>query len=145
MGHTITRNKPQSEKLKEAIKTNEAPSPITAKRGAQVTAVTHEKVHRIDSDQGLTEEMIEGLTGSSASSIHSKKKKEALSDWITAANCAERHNVDVLKQHEDSMRALTAMQTARNELRSLSKLRHRRSSRSKDSRGGGSLDTDLHA
>ncbi|KAG5478357.1 hypothetical protein CUR178_05072 [Leishmania enriettii] len=142
MGHTVSRNKSQAEKVAAAMNTNEASSPIMTESGAKMGAAAQEKLRRLDSEQCLTEEMIEGLTRSSTSSTRSKaKKKDALKDWIAAANYVVEHDMDALKRHEDSMHALVAMQKAKHELRGFSKLDHCSSSRSKDSKRKGTLDT----
>ncbi|CAG9574717.1 hypothetical protein LMJF_24_2150 [Leishmania major strain Friedlin] len=111
MGHAVSRKTPQAKKLEAKMSIDEAPLPIAAERGAPVAATAHEKQRGPDSQEGLTEEMIEGLTRSSVGSTHSKAK-DAVNDWITTANYFVKYNTDALEQHEESMRTLAALQAA---------------------------------
>ncbi|AYU79306.1 hypothetical protein, unknown function [Leishmania donovani] len=133
MGHAVSRKTSLAKKLETTMRINEAPLPIASERGAPVAAAAHEKQCGDDSQEGLTEEMIEGLTRSSVGSTHSKAK-DTVNDWITVANYFVKHNTDALKQHEESMRTLAAMQAAQHNLRSFSKPNLNAPSRSKDSR-----------
>ncbi|CBZ27548.1 hypothetical protein, unknown function [Leishmania mexicana MHOM/GT/2001/U1103] len=139
MGHAVSRKTSQARKREARMNTNEAPLLITAERGAPVATAAHEKQREVDSQEGLTEEMIEGLTRSSVGSTHSKAK-DTVKDWITAANYFAKHNTDALNQHEESMRALATMQTAKHELRSFRKPDLRASSRPNDLRNHVAID-----
>ncbi|KAG5477873.1 hypothetical protein LSCM1_05175 [Leishmania martiniquensis] len=141
MGHSISRSRSPTKAVAPMNKANEVASPIMTKNDTQMDAAAHEKLRRLDSEQCLTEEMIEGLTRSSTGSVQSKaKKKDAINDWIATTNYVVEPNMDALKQHEDSMRALNAMQTAKHELRCLSNPDLCSSSKSKGSKRKGALD-----
>ncbi|KAK7197023.1 hypothetical protein NESM_000646100 [Novymonas esmeraldas] len=137
MGHVVSRNKRRGEKVGTSALTSNVPTPTTAKSTTQTTtamAAAHEKLRRIDSEHGLTEEMMEGLTRSSAGSANAKAKKNTLSDWVAAANYMVTSDMDALRRHGDSMRTLAALQVAKREPRTFNKSDRRGSSRSRNSK-----------
>ncbi|GET89069.1 hypothetical protein, unknown function [Leishmania tarentolae] len=117
MGHAVSRKKSQEKKPGTVVGAGESPPPITTAKGAPVVASVHEKQLRVDSQEGLTEEMIEGLTRSSVGSSHSKAK-DTVKEWIVSANEFVKQSTDALKLHEESMRLLVAQQVKREQHRS---------------------------
>lgn len=126
MGHGASRGKPGAVKP-EPVTGSVAPSPMTIKSERRSSTAEH-KLRRDDSQQGLTEEMIEELTRSSMGSVYSKnKKKSSLDGWIAGANYIVKPEQDALKLHAESMRTLAALQTAKRRPRPVSSQADRRS------------------
>ncbi|KAG5503558.1 hypothetical protein JKF63_05698 [Porcisia hertigi] len=138
MGHAISRKNPRGRRVGVTTHAVQAVSPIHKMGDAEMNVGVENELQRVDSSHGLTQEMIEELA-CSGGGVSSKAKCNTLK-WIAMASYVVRHSPDALKMHEESMRALTAMQAAKHGLLSSSKVDAGRISMPRSSKREGVLE-----